>query len=145
MGARRPLPASPSWPLLTAARAHPRDPRPLGTWTVHPFSAAPLLHPQHLGLKLSLSLLLDVIYSGSAESDKLRFFPLDRGSGRGERESRGAGQGPQDGAGSWLCGTPTSRVSSEFLPLFLWPALGPGSSPGVLGHSDPFSGFSPDF
>lgn len=34
--------------------------------------------------------------------------------------------------------TPTSRRSRKFLLMFLLPALGPWSSPGILGHSDPF-------
>lgn len=50
----------------------PRDPRPLNTWAVRPFSAVPPSPTASLP-QLSLLLLLDVIYSGSAESDKPRF------------------------------------------------------------------------
>lgn len=118
---------------IPAALERPPHLTPQCTWAVCPFSPAPPSPTASLP-QLSLSLLLDVIYSGNAESDKPR---LPR-----QKQWQRPVQGRQPSLDNVLRrrrggGAPGGAGGSS--PPFLPSAPGPRSSLGSLGPPDPFS------
>lgn len=106
----------------------------LCTWAVCPFSPVPPSPTASLP-QLSLSLLLDVIYSGNAESDKPRLPRQRQWKRRGEPK----GGGPLWAGSSEEREETGLREEWQVHHPFLLAAPGPEASPGSLGHPDPFS------